>query len=315
MSEKKHSTLNRVSCYLQIIMRNIPYYFYFYYLALKGLCRKQNIKLTDKELAFSKPYFFSNFDKTQFDTLFHLPLSNKDQKLTYYWKIYEKFYLQLMDTMKFNYANVLHLEHERHFLNENGLGLKQTYSVEGKLLGLTPLNHDRVIMTTHVVCKGSKGELIFEQIDYIFLKGVTEQQMKTIEQSPLLNHSLPMSRFQSLSKKKAQLDQQPSHDLMFPEYLGIYYGLVSGDLNPVHTSKLFARFFGIKKPFIQGVCTANYILKTLSHDLEQSIKNIQTTFCRPIYLGQKTHFHYDNANKKFELVDKNKKLLALESWK
>ena len=44
-------------------------------------------------------------------------------------------------------------------------------------------------------------------------------------------------------------------------------------------------------------------------------ENIQTTFCRPIYLGQKTHFHYDNANKKFELVDKNKKLLALESWK
>ncbi|MBN1410245.1 MAG: hypothetical protein JW969_05320 [Spirochaetales bacterium] len=45
---------------------------------------------------------------------------------------------------------------------------------------------------------------------------------------------------------------------------GLQYGRLTGDGNMVHINDLTAKLFGFRKPFIQGYCTANLVMKHLS---------------------------------------------------
>jgi hypothetical protein len=90
--------------------------------------------------------------------------------------------------------------------------------------------------------------------------------------------------------------------------LGLEYGLVSGDLNPLHTSYLLAKAFGYDRPFLQGACTANFVLKLFQHDLRERLDAIQTVFCKPLYFGQRALLRYDLQL--FEVFDSQGVLVA-----
>lgn len=67
--------------------------------------------------------------------------------------------------------------------------------------------------------------------------------------------------------------------------LGLAYGRVSGDWNPVHTSRLGAWLFGLDQPFLQGLGLRHLVVRHLA-ELGVSVERLQITFARPAHLGQ-----------------------------
>ena len=70
-----------------------------------------------------------------------------------------------------------------------------------------------------------------------------------------------------------------------PRQMGLDYGRISGDMNPVHTCRLGAWLFGLKRPFLQGLALRNLVVRHLA-ELGVSVEHLKLTFASPAYLGQ-----------------------------
>jgi hypothetical protein len=71
-----------------------------------------------------------------------------------------------------------------------------------------------------------------------------------------------------------------------PPDLGRDYRRVSGDPNPIHTSRLAARAFGFARPIVHGMWTHARLLAALEPRLPETYA-IEATFARPILLPTK----------------------------
>lgn len=95
------------------------------------------------------------------------------------------------------------------------------------------------------------------------------------------------SKSDSTGKKETNIpifnDAIHSETWELSKSLGKSYGKVSGDSNPIHTSKLFAKFAGFKRPIIQGWYSASRVIQS-ANSLIQNISSIEVHFNKPIYL-------------------------------
>jgi len=65
---------------------------------------------------------------------------------------------------------------------------------------------------------------------------------------------------------------------------GQKYGNVSGDLNPLHTSQMFAKVAGFKDPFVQGAFWVHFMLHQISK--QHKIAHLNVYMVKPALLGQ-----------------------------
>ena len=86
-----------------------------------------------------------------------------------------------------------------------------------------------------------------------------------------------------------------------PSNMGKQYAKVSGDNNPIHKSKLFARFAGFKHPIIHGWYSVSRAVKAVDQ-LVPSIKKVSVQFMYPIYLPGKATLDVLNNNGEFTYV-------------
>jgi len=66
-----------------------------------------------------------------------------------------------------------------------------------------------------------------------------------------------------------------------PADMGKRYGQASGDMNMVHTTAMAARLFGFRKPFIQGLCTTSYVLRSLAR-MGVTARSLDIRFARRV---------------------------------
>ena len=86
--------------------------------------------------------------------------------------------------------------------------------------------------------------------------------------------------------QSAQAEFEPEAPIAtwrLPAELGRDYRRVSGDPNPIHTSRLAARAFGFRRPIIQGMWTHARLLAALEARLPDAYA-VEAAFRRPILL-------------------------------
>ena len=69
--------------------------------------------------------------------------------------------------------------------------------------------------------------------------------------------------------------------------LGRKYATASGDKNPIHSSKFFAKLIGFRNPILQGWYSVSRVVKQCESDFNTTYKNIQVEFKSPIFLPSK----------------------------
>lgn len=82
---------------------------------------------------------------------------------------------------------------------------------------------------------------------------------------------------------------QPTATWRVPPRVGAEYAAVSGDRNPIHTSRLGARLFGFPRPIAHGMWTAARCLAALEPRLPATF-TVSVDFTRPIPLPARVDF-------------------------
>jgi hypothetical protein len=79
-------------------------------------------------------------------------------------------------------------------------------------------------------------------------------------------------------------ESSSSVDWTFGEDAGRRYARISGDYNPIHLTPLLARFFGFKKPIVQGMYPVGRLVAAVEHESGRRVRSCTARFKRAIQL-------------------------------
>jgi hypothetical protein len=159
--------------------------------------------------------------------------------------------------------------------------------VTNKLKQLAPINHKEAF-TLKVKVKvdyKATGSLIPQfRVDFV-------QNAKTV----ICCESIYIAKRKGKKTKKArginEDDSFPinsySENWEIEANLGEKYALASGDKNPIHSSKIFAKIIGFRAPILHGWYSVSRILKKCETEFNTSYEVIDVAFKAPIFLPSK----------------------------
>jgi len=150
----------------------------------------------------------------------------------------------------------------------------------------------------------------------MLVKNLNEADAKKILHSSIYNKT-DISHLSGLRDRQPSLSgtQVQKGSFYVPENFGVAFGKISGDRNPVHTSSHIAKLFGYPKAFIQGMATVNFLLKFFVCDCKKVIKQLDITFCNPIFVDQNVQIHFNDNDNEYEVIDSRGKLTAFGTYK
>ncbi len=127
------------------------------------------------------------------------------------------------------------------------------------------------------------------QVDLVATASVDGEQVWT-------SVSTYLSRSGSSATKKREPEPEPPRkaDWRVPARAGTDYAFVSGDRNPIHTSRLGARLFGFPRPIAHGMWSKARCLAALEGRLPAAY-TVDVQFKQPILLPGRVSFGYDGA--------------------
>jgi MaoC dehydratase-like protein len=101
------------------------------------------------------------------------------------------------------------------------------------------------------------------------------------------------------SSSRAPAEVVPSATWRVPLRAGTDYAAVSGDHNPIHTSRLGARMFGFKRPIAHGMWTMARCLAALGARLPPAY-TVEVVFKKPLSLPARVGFRAAGADGRWE---------------
>ncbi len=213
-----------------------------------------------------------------------------------------------------NFRHLLHLGHDSSW--PTGLGLQPgRYRMRSQLRDVLRLRDDRVILEIETRLLDEDQALRESHRDQFVILDLPPNEVAALDEFGTLNRS-DVTELSTLSQERALIkagQELRRQRIEVPDGMGLTYGKISGDLNMVHTTQLGARLFGFKRPFIQGLCTANYVLRELS-TLTEGLAEFAIRFPRRIYNGSSIDVWI--ADGRFEVrKEDSDRLLAFGSWK
>ncbi len=293
---------------------SLGYLFYFYYHAVCGIFRKQNLILPPKNSClFNTTFYLSESISKEWNHLFQSTSHNHSIPYTYYWIEFEKFFLKTMSILQFNYRNILHLGHDVVFSPKTEyIQIGETINLTVSLKDISLLDHNRAVIFVESKITKLDKTIISQSIDAIFLKGLNNDNIQKLKNSATYN-TQDTSSFRYLSKRESQLmDSNVTRGSIFlPKNFGSQYGKISGDRNPIHTTPLLATAFGYPCAFVQGSAIVNFLFKYFIVEQKEPLDKLNIKFCRPICLGNTVTILSNSTA--FELLDNNHQLLAFGS--
>ncbi len=288
-----------------LLSQSVPlsYKLRFYFYSLRGILRPQ--KFSHILPSLSNSYQFSIDDSLieAWANLFNIPKSTGPLPFSYFWPLCVQSFHSFITQLKINYRNILHFQTEiTYFQKDYFLEPHKTYTLETKLNGFYPLHKNGIVFLIMTTVLDSEKHPVVQQLESIFVKNISLPKdfiPSSIELSPPIKKPI----------RKSPLPH--SRQTFFDPKMGIRYGLVSGDLNPIHTHKWLTKLFDYNKIFLQGMCTANFAMKTFICGENEAVRKLLISFSSPLFLGQNIQIRYNNSH--FQVLDESQKIVAYGS--
>lgn len=283
----------------------------YYSRLMVNLLRRQKLSVHSGGYPFAAAFEFPESLKSRWDQLFLVnPRYPKPLQMIYN-RLSRDYLFEALSKMQLNFANIMQLgidvELSRPF---TGFLPSQHYHYASSLKEVLHLNHDRALLKFRSVISDDEGEAIVVQKDTMILNNLKKSDVERLDKSAEV-HGESSDQYRGLSKQKPEItleDADWTGRYFLSSDTGLRYGVVSGDLNPLHTAKIFSRLLGHRSSFVQGAFTANLVLKFLMNDMHLPVKSMSVIFTRPAYAGQMVTFVV--KGQRFELHCQRNKLLA-----
>src|SRR5579863_1565829 len=281
----------------------------FYYKAVRGLTRRQRLHLPAKPLNFKGRFQLSRKEKRAWGKLFGVSDAKLHIPFTYFWPVAIDQVMSAINNLKINHRNVYHLHQKFTFDKTVQMDNFEKMELHTHIQDIAIYQKTRAIIMLTGVLKNMQGEGIVHCSGEMLVKNLRQSDANKLLQSSIYNHS-DVNHLGGLRDRKAKLigASIQKGSIYVPENFGVTFGKVSGDRNPVHTNSRIAMLFGFPKAFIQGMATLNFLLKFFTCDYNKSIKQIDITFCNPIFVGQEIQINFND--REYEVIDSKGKLTA-----
>lgn len=194
-------------------------------------------------------------------------------------------YAQLFADLGINLRHLLHLRHRTtHTACVAACTRSRQQQLECHVQRVLRLGEDRVLVEVRTLVRDPQGSLLAEIEDGFVVNKLPPADLAGLPSDRALLRELLGLRRRLPNLSTTQGEALVS-EMLVPADMGLAYGRLSGDMNPVHTSRLGARLFGLKRPFLQGLGLRNLVVRHLA-ELGVPTQGLQLTFAKPALLGQ-----------------------------
>ncbi len=222
-------------------------------------------------------------------------------------------YTHIFRDLGINFRHLLHLQHQTvHYATTTDWITADHQELHASLQQAWRLGDGKAMIALRIAIhrpRDEGGELLGTVNDRFMIRSVPADDLKELPSGRSLLRSVS-----GLRKREPQLDTSATGttiaQITIARDMGRRFGAVSGDFNPVHTTKLAARLFGMKRPFLQGLGLRNAMLRQLVL-AGYPLTRFQMTFANPAYLGQTLQFVMQDGA--FEVIDEARHVVAFGS--
>lgn len=194
-------------------------------------------------------------------------------------------YSQLFADLGINLRHLLHLQHRTvHHASVATCAKAREQRLSCRVQRVLRLGEDRVLVEVQTQVLAADGSLLSQVEDGFLVRGLPLADLAGLQSDRgLLRELLGLRR--RLPRLSVTDGEARVSAMNVPPQMGLDYGRISGDMNPVHTSRLGAWLFGLKRPFLQGLALRNLVVRHLA-ELGVAVGHLSLTFASPAYLGQ-----------------------------
>jgi len=199
-----------------------------------------------------------------------------------------RLYTRLIADLGINFRHLLHVQHEtKHWASVVDWVNTDRQELHASLRAASRLGDGKAMISLRIAIhrpRAEGGTLLGTVNDRFIIRNVPDADFATLATGRALLRTLA-----ELRRKEPQLDASASDSvqgtIQLPADMGKRFGRVSGDFNPVHTTRWAARLFGVKRPFLQGLGLRNAMIRQLAvHG--RPLKRFTISFASPAFLGQ-----------------------------
>jgi len=279
----------------------------YYTTALKNVL-KQHRLISDRQFpVYETTFMLTPEEHSQWFELFKT--ADSRTPFTYHTSVGTMALMRVVGDIGVNFKNLMHLKCEMGIARNRPMEPDHTYRLASQIEDIVALGDDRVALICGSRVFDVSGFLARSYRDYFIVLNLDPYYIQTLRSAKNYG-TTDVSEFQGLAAKTPSLTEADGFQrvaIEVPEDMGFRYGKVSGDLNLVHTTRAAARIFGHPRPFIQGLCTANYVLRELTavYGVPQELS---ITFAKRVFVGQTVELRHLRG--RFEFCDAKGELLA-----
>jgi len=279
----------------------------YYAAALKHVLKQHRLLVDRRFPAYETTFSLSAAEQARWLRLFET--SERATPFTYHTTVGTMVLMRVVGDVGVNFKNLMHLKCEMAMAPSHPMQSGQTYRLAAQIEDIIALRDDRVALVCASRVYDAAGFRVRTYRDFFVILNLDPEYVEALRSAKSYGH-LDATGFEGLASRESQLVDAPGVQRVaidVPEGMGFQYGKVSGDLNLVHTTPLAAKLFGHPRPFIQGLCTANYVLRHLT-PIYGPPEGLRVTFTKRIFVGQQIELRH--VPSKFEVCDAKGALLA-----
>lgn len=283
----------------------------YYRAALPAIFRPHRLELNKSFSTYASQFSLSPKEQERWFSLFEVsPDLGRRIPFSYITTSASLSFMYLLADLGVNFKYVRH--QASHIVFEpNNLAVKagHSYRYQMSLEDVFIVRGDRVMVELMASIVDEAGQPCAKHREWFIVTNLAKKQVLKLYGHPTFNK---LDKAKKVKTYKRCLKHADSVLFTISPNMGVAYGRVSGDMNIVHTTPLAARMMGYPKPFIQGFCTVNMILKQLSIYRGLRPSRLVTTFVRPIFVDEQVMLYHDMSQ--FELTNLQGKILAYGSF-